>query len=129
MRLWDYLQMHTANEDKVVKRNIKYEDDLVLKKLLDDVFLLNYLTLNSVDENQDIISDQKKKEYVEKLTNDMITKIVEMNNNLSIEELQGIIGEKIAIVKNKKEASISEIQNKIQTRIQSYLDRIESFRF
>ena len=33
------------------------------------------------------------------------------------------------IVKNKKEASISEIQNKIQTRIQSYLDRIESFRF
>ena len=59
----------------------------------------------------------------------MITKIVEMNNNLSIEELQGIIGEKIAIVKNKKEASISEIQNKIQTRIQSYLDRIESFRF
>ena len=113
----------------VVKRNIKYEDDLVLKKLLDDVFLLNYLTLNSVDENQDIISDQKKKEYVEKLTNDMITKIVEMNNNLSIEELQGIIGEKIAIVKNKKEASISEIQNKIQTRIQSYLDRIESFRF
>ena len=28
-----------------------------------------------------------------------------MNNNLSIDELQGIIGEKIAIVKNKKEVN------------------------
>lgn len=129
MRLWDYLQMHTANEDKSVKRNIKYEDDLELKKLLDDIFLLNYLTLNSVDENQDIISQKNKKEIIDKLTNDMIQKIIEINSNLSIEELKSIIGEKIAIVKNKKEASISEIQNKIQTKIQSYLDRIESFRF
>ena len=40
-----------------------------------------------------------------------------------------IIGDKIAIIKNKKEASIKEIEDKINSKVQSALSKIANFSF
>ena len=71
----------------------------------------------------DVIVDQ-----VENLTNGMINKIVEINSELPIEEITQKIGDKIAVIKNKKEASIEEVQVKLNSRIQSAISKIINFK-
>ena len=97
--------------------------------MFDDVFLLNYLIVNSLGENKEQLKSEKNREVVENLTNNMITKIVELNSDLPMEELQKIIGDRIAVIRNKKEASLEEIQQKINIKIQSAISRIVTFDF
>jgi hypothetical protein len=97
--------------------------------MFDDVFLLNYLIVNSLGDNKQELKAEKNKELVETLTNNMITKIVEINSDLPMEELQKVIGDKIAVIRNKKEAAIEEIQQKLNIKIQSAISKIVNFEF
>ena len=128
MKLWDYLQSNVADKDKRVKRNNVYENDFELKNLFEDTFLLNYLVVNSVSVDGTLTKDQKEK-ATEELTNKMINKIVEINSDLPIQELQTIIGDKIAIAKIKKEASLSEIQAIFSECIDNFINKIDKFSF
>jgi Rps23 Pro-64 3,4-dihydroxylase Tpa1-like proline 4-hydroxylase len=131
MKLWNYLQSHMDDDTKKTKDNKVYnaEVDPKLKRMLDDVFLLNYLVVNSVSANKNLTKEEKNKEVVEQLTNSMITRIVELNSDLPIAKLQEIIGDKIAVIKNKKEASIVEVQKIFDSRMQKYINRIGDFKF
>lgn len=128
MKLWDYLQNNIADKDKRVKSNKVYENDFELKNMFDDTFLLNYLVVNSVSVDGTITKEQKEK-VTEELTNKMINKIVEINSDLPIQELQTIIGDKIAIAKIKKEASLSEIQAIFSECIDNFINKIDKFSF
>ena len=128
MKLWDYLQSNVADKDKRVKSNKVYENDFELKNMFDDTFLLNYLVVNSVSVDGTITKEQKEK-ATEELTNKMINKIVEINSDLPIQELQTIIGDKIAIAKIKKEASLSEIQAIFSECIDNFINKIDKFSF
>lgn len=129
MKLWDYLNAHTGLEEKNVKLKANITENNELKKKLDDVFLLNYLTINSIGTNKDIYHDKNQEEERRELTDKMINRIVELNSDLPLEELKNIIGDKIAIVRNKKEASISEVQEQISKQMDAFLEKVESFRF
>ncbi len=123
MILWDYLQEHVADASKVVKENKKYEDNGILKEYINNTFLLNYLAMNTLSEESPI-SDRE--EVIEELTDNLIQKIVELNVDLPLSALKDKIGEKIAITKYKKEASLYEIQNTFSEHIKNYLEKIES---
>lgn len=129
-KLWNYLQSYN---EKVSVKNEKSKkmitDNLDLQSLLDNTILLQYLVLNSTGENKDTISEKETQERIEQITDDMITKIVELNSDLPLNKLEEIIGDRIAVIRNKKEASIEEIQSKYDIHIRKYIDKIESFRF
>ena len=129
MKLWDFLQTFIDNGNKTTKSSATIKENIQVKNMFDDVFLLNYLIVNSLGDNKEQLKSDKNKEVVETLTNNMITKIVELNSDLPMEELQKIIGDRIAVIRNKKEASIEEIQQKINIKIQSAISRIVSFNF
>ena len=129
MKLWNYLQTHVDNGNKTTKSSSTIKENINVKGMFDDVFLLNYLIVNSLGENKQELKAEKNKELVETLTNNMITKIVEINSDLPMEELQKIIGDKIAVIRNKKEASIEEIQQKLNIKIQSAISKIVNFEF
>lgn len=129
MKLWNYLQTHVDNGNKTTKSSSTIKENLNVKGMFDDVFLLNYLIVNSLGDNKQELKAEKNKELVETLTNNMITKIVEINSDLPMEELQKIIGDKIAVIRNKKEASIEEIQQKLNIKIQSAISKIVNFEF
>ena len=129
MKLWNFLQTYIDNGNKTTKSSSTIKENLNVKNMFDDVFLLNYLIVNSLGENKQELKSEKNKEIVETLTNNMITKIVEINSDLPMEELQKIIGDKIAVIRNKKEASIEEIQQKLNVKIQSAISKIVSFEF
>lgn len=123
MKLWDYLQSHVANDSKVVKSNKKYEDNGILKEYLNNTFLLDFLAMNTLNTTS---SKEKKIEVVEELTDNLIQRIVELNADLPLTELKDQIGDKIALIKYRKEASLSEIQNIFGEHIKSYLEKIEN---
>ena len=97
--------------------------------MLDDVFMLNYLIVNSVSVDKSIQKSEDTKKAVEELTNNMINKIVEINSDLPIEKLQEIIGDKIALVRKEKEASIGKVQSVFYSHIQKLLNKIGSYKF
>ncbi len=129
MKLWNYLQTYIDNGNKTTKSSSTIKENINVKNMFDDVFLLNYLIVNSLGANKQELKAEKNKELVETLTNNMITKIVEINSDLPMEELQKIIGDKIAVIRNKKEASIEEIQQKLNIKIQSAISKIVNFEF
>lgn len=129
MKLWDFLQTYTGNGNKSTKNSVTYKDNNEIKNMFDDVFLLNYLIVNSLDSNKENLKGEKNKEIVDTLTNNMINKIIEINSDLPMEELQKIIGDKIAIIKNKRGATIEEIQQKFNIKIQSSISKIINFKF
>lgn len=130
MKLWNYLQTYREGGNKAIRDNIVYKDDNKFKELFDDIFLLNYLAVDSLKEGKkDPAALKESKEAIETLTNNMITKIVEINSDLSMDELQKVIGEKIAVIRNKKEASLEEVQKKFNSLIQSTISKIYNFKF
>ena len=128
MRLWDYLARYRDDGNKSTKNNLVYKEDKHVQKMFDDVFLLNYLVLNSLGGNDEkTFKKEQNREAIETLTNNMITKIVEINSDLPVEEIEKIIGDKIAVIKSKKEASVAEVSNKLNSKMQSLISKIITF--
>ncbi len=125
MKLWDYLQNHVADDTKIVKANKKYEDNGILKEYLNNTFLLDFLAMDTLNES---VNRKQKKEIIEEITENLIQRIVELNVDLPESELKEKIGDKIAIIKYRKEASLMEIQNTFSQHIKSYLEKIEDLK-
>ena len=129
MKLWDFLQSYIADDTKMVKDKKTLEEDLVIKQMLDDTFLFFFLAISNVNTDYTELDDDSKAELVEDLTNKMIDKIVELNADLPLEKITEVIGDKIAIIKNKKEASLAELERKFNERLQAFTERITEFSF
>ena len=129
MKLWDFLQANMKDDTHREKDKKNLKNDLKVKQMLDDTFLLDYLILNSVNVNTTETEDESNVELTRDLTNKLLEKIVELNSDLPVETIQQIIGEKIAVIKNKKEASIVEIQRRFNERIDAYTNKILEFSF
>ena len=129
MKLWDFLQANMKDDTKIEKDRKNVKDDMGIKQMLDDSFLLNYLVMTSLDTNHTVLSDKSKEELTQELTNKMIDKIVELNADLPEEALEQILGQKIAMIRNKREASIVELQTKFNERINLFTNKILEFSF
>ena len=127
MKLWDYLQNNVATPPKRTKENKSFEDSGVLKEYVNDTFLLSYVALSTLSKKED--KSREKEMVVEELTNNLIERIVELNVDMSEDKLKEIVGDKILIARNKKIASLSEIQNAFSRQIKIYLEKIEGFKF
>lgn len=123
MKLWNYLQSHVADDTKIIKSNKKYEDNGILKEYLNNTFLLDFLAMNTIGE---VDNKGKETEVIEEITENLLQRIVELNVDLPLTTLKEKIGDKIAMIKYRKEASLSEIQNAFSERIKSYLEKIEN---
>ena len=74
----------------------------------------------------EVDSKEREIEVIEEITDNLIQRIVELNVDLPLSTLKERIGDKIAMVKWKKEASLSEIQNTFSLHIKNYLEKIEN---
>ena len=129
MKLWDFLQANMKDDTHREKDKKNLKNDLKIKQMFDDTFLLDYLVLSSIDAKHTMLDDESNVELARDLTNKMIEKIVELNQELPVEKIQEIIGEKISVIKSKKEASIEEIERKFNDRIDLFTNKILEFSF
>lgn len=124
MKLWDYLRDNFEDEDTSTEEQKDYMDNGNLKKMVDETFLLHYLTMKTLD-NDDIEEKKDTKEEMQKnVVDQMIDKMLEINENLSEEQIKNLIAAKYEVVKYKKLAVIQEIQKIFREHIKSYMKRI-----
>ena len=124
MKLWDFLQNHVANDDKVIKSNKSYEENGILKDYMNSTFLLNYLAMNTLSDTAQ--GKAATKQAVDEITDKLVQRIVELNVDMPMSELKERIGDKIAITRYKTEASLSEVSNTFSKHIKTYLEKIEN---
>lgn len=124
MKLWDYLRDNFEDKDTSTEEQKDYMDSSNLKKMVDETFLLHYLTMKTLD-NDDIEEKKDTKEEMQKIVIDqMIDKMLEINENLSEEQIKNLIAAKYEVIKYKKLAVIQEIQKIFREHIKSYMKRI-----
>mgnify|MGYP004691374557 FL=1 len=124
MKLWDYLRDNFEDKDTSTEEQKDYMDNSNLKQMVDETFLLHYLTMKTLD-NDDIEEKKDTKEEMQKIVIDqIIDKMLEINENLSEEQIKNLIAAKYEVIKYKKLAVIQEIQKIFREHIKSYMKRI-----
>ena len=123
MKLWDYLRdnFDDKNLDSVEKKD--YMDNSELKKMVDETFLLHYLTMKTLDDDMEEKQDTKE-EMQNMVVDQMIDKMLEINENFSEDQIKDLIAKKYEIIKYKKTAVIQEIQKTFKEHIKQYMKKI-----
>lgn len=116
-------------EDKTQKNSEKedYYDESNLAELMNDSFFINYLIMNTIDKDREEpteITKEEKKETQKIIISKMLEKVMSMDSSLSMNDVKEMVGEKFAIIKYKKQASMQEIQKTFNTHIEKYMKKI-----
>ena len=123
MKLWNYLQEHFSDEDKREKSDKNYEDTGELRGFFDDAFLLGYLALCTLNKEDYNVKDAK-----ERVINQVIQRIVDLNSSLTEDELKEMIGQQYAIVKYKNNATMDGIEKVYKKHIEKYMTKLNNIK-
>ena len=125
VKLWNYLQEHFSDETSKENQEKKdYYDNAKLKQYCDESFLLDYLVLNSLDENNFEDKTVSKEELKERLVGNIVEKIIDIDNKISEEQLSEIVAKQFVVVKNKYVASDNRIKEIYHNAINKYMNQI-----
>lgn len=127
MKLWSYLGANMEDKTRKTGEKQDYDDNGDLKEMMDDSFYLNYLIMNTIDKDKEneLENEEKKKEVQEIVISKMLEKVVDMNTEMSVQDLKNMIGEKYAVIKYRNQASLQEIQQIFGKHIDKYLEQIK----
>ncbi len=129
VKLWDFI---LTEMDELENKNLEpehkvkdYKDNGKAKKLMDETFLLDYLILDCVENPK--INAKKKKELIERLIANVIEKTIDVNKNITEEQLKNLIARQFNIIKYKKTTSNEGIQEIFKKHIGKYVQKINKF--
>lgn len=123
--LWDYLQSHMESSVKKKKDNKNYLDNGNLKECVDESFMLNYLVMDSLSNNDSVVN---KKEVSEKIVSNMVSQVMALNENISEDELKDIVSKQYTVIKYRNITSDREIQQIFRKHIDNYLDTLNDLK-
>ncbi len=127
VKLWNYMQEHI--DDSVSKKKGKndYEDKGITKKMMDESFYLDYLVLNSLD-NKDKPKEKDNKKLSEALVDNMLEKVINLDSDISKEDLQKLIESKYQVIKYRVVVNESQIEKIFTKYIDKYLEKIDGIK-
>lgn len=128
VKLWDFLITEMDKKVKDDKNELKvknYKDRGKAKKLIDETFLLDYLVLQCVENPE--ISEKRKKELIEHLIANVVEKTIDVNENLTEEQLRDLVSKQYKIYKYRRTTSNKEIQEIFKKHISKYVQKIDKF--
>lgn len=122
VKLWNYMQEHYDEEPSREKQNKDYQENGDLKKMIDESFLLDYLVLDSVNKKE--TKENKKEALSEKLVDNMIEKVMRVDDTIDEEKLKELVGKQFSIIKYKTVVNEKQIEKIFRKHIDKYLDNI-----
>ena len=121
--LWNYMQENIDENGTNVKEKKDYNDNGDLKKYIDETMMLNYLVMSSL--NKDSKKEEINKEEVsEKLIANMVSKVLDVNESLSEEQLKNIVSKQYAVIKYKNIENDMEIQRRFKKHLNEYIKKV-----
>lgn len=132
VKLWNYLREQLDIKQKAEKESNEHEEKGLTKELIDeDIYLMHLIFKNH--ENQEKIKRQKKnsaeqKKMIQELTDALIAKIIDLNPDLSDQQLKQLIADKYMIMKAKRMISLKPVEDKFKERIDKYMSIVREVR-
>lgn len=123
MKLWNYLRDNFDDKTKQIDEKNDYEDNGELKNLFDETFMLQYLAMKTLDEDQEETKETRE-EIKESILEQMIDKLIDLDTNITGDELNNLIASKYEVIKYKKMEALKEIQKIFKTHIDKYIEKI-----
>lgn len=124
MKLWTYLKdnfnIGVAEEEETQN----YEDNGELKQFIDETFLLQYMAMKTLDEDQKE-SEATKQEIQETLVDQMLETMVDLGTEISEKELSQMFAQRYEVIKYKKMEVIKEIQAIFKEQIEKYEEQVK----
>lgn len=118
MNLWDYVHQNITKKDEPVKRNQDYSEKGAIKGLIDETFLLEYLTVNTINKD-----DEDVKVAKEKTLSRMLDRIIDLNPELTKKELQNKLGAQFDKAVERRVATKSDIEKIFRKYINKFLEK------
>lgn len=126
LKLWNYMQENIEDDTARTKSSKNYTDNGKFKQYLDETFLLNYLVADSLGNKH--VTQTEKQEITEKLIGNMVQKVVDINTDLTEEELKKIVTKQFTVIKYKSIVSDKEIAKIFKEKMNKYFSKIEEFK-
>ena len=126
VKLWNYLREQLDLKQKAEKSTNEHEEKGLSKTLIDeDIYLMHLIFKNY--ENEEKIKRQKKgsaehKKMLQELTDALITKIIDLNPDLTDKNLKQLIADKYMIMRAKRIISLKPVEDKFKERIDKYMN-------
>lgn len=118
MNLWDYVHENLSKKDNPIKKNKDYIEKGAIKELINETFLLQYLTVNNINQDEKFINEAKQKSL-----SNMLDRIIDMNPELTKKELQDKLGMELDKAIERRIATKSDIEKIFRKYIDKYLQR------
>lgn len=124
MKLWSYLRDNFDDKTTSEEEKKEYMDNGELKQLMDQTFLLQYLAMKTLDEDK-LETQDTKEEISNALLEQMLDKMIDMNTDLTGQELKQMISEHYEVIRYKKMEILQEIQKIFKKNIDKYTKKVE----
>lgn len=123
MKLWNYLRDHLDESVISDEEHKDYMDEGELKEYVNETFLLQYLSMKTLDDD-----DEENKDTKSAISNiileEMIDKALDLNSELTVEDLTQMIAQKYEVIKYKKMEAMKEIKNIFKEHFNQYNEEI-----
>lgn len=126
VKLWNYMQENVGESVSYDKNNNTYQDDGELKDFIDETFLLNFLVINKL--NNENLKEVEKKEISERLIGNIVEKIIDIDNDISEEQLKNIVAKQYTVIRYKQVATIKKIEEIFNKYIDKYLNQVNNLK-
>ena len=121
MKLWSYLRDNYDIGLAEEEEHQSYTDTGELKQFIDETFLLQYIAMKTLDED----NESTHKEIQETMVDQMIEKMIDMDVEVTEEQLKDMIVQRFEVIKYKKTEIIKEIQQIFRKHIEKYEEQVE----
>ena len=124
MKLWEFMKANFDEETNSTEENKDYMDSGQLKKMMDEAFLLQYLVMKTLDEDETEKQDTQK-QVKAIVIEQMLDKMLDLDEEMTEEQLQQMVAEKYEVIKYKKMAVLQDIQKIFKKYINQYEEMVE----
>ena len=124
MKLWTFLRDNIVDKSTTVEEQKNYMDQGELKKMIDETFLLQYLAMKTLDDDK-MESQETREEIQTTILEHMIDKMIDMDTELTGQQLKQMVAQRYEIIKYKKLEVLKEIQKIYRKHMEKYLQKIE----
>lgn len=124
MKLWSYLRDNFDIGLAEEEDHQNYSDNGELKQFIDETFLLQYIAMKTLDEDKQE-NESTHREIQETMVDQMIEKMIDMDVEVTEDQLTQMIAQRYEVIKYKKTEIIKEIQQIFKKQIEKYEEQIE----
>lgn len=124
MKLWEFMKDNFDTQTNATEENKDYMDNGQLKKMMDEAFLLQYLVMKTLDEDETEKQDTQK-QVKAMIIEQMLDKMLDLDEEITEEQLQQMVAEKYEVIKYKKMAVLQDIQKIFKKNIELYEEKVE----